>query len=1010
MSISNLWRRLKYALMTLFYTLAVTLGVFSPSIASADALIAYGGSSVTGAVEEIISLPGITVSGSDPSIPMSVSIDDGILYMEDTTGLTFSSDTRATTLSFSGNVTDINNALATLKYRSIQAGAKTLTATILGDGVVFFPENGHLYEVVNNDAPLSWDEAVILAAGRTLNGATGYLATVTTQAENDYLVERLTGDGWFGASDVTTEGDWKWVTGPETGTSFWTGNENGSPVESRFANWAGSEPNDYEPGEDCAQFYSDGSGWNDLPCDGPYLSYYVVEYGAPSDVPTAPEDVTFTVNVTAPSADIVSLASCLDLLDFAEASQSESRYDTVQLTTNIDCTGESIQPLFEEEDPDFGFIGYRGEFDGNGFSLENFEISSFSETVGLFATTNGASFHDITLSGTVSGNYCVGGLVGNATNTSFTDITSTIDVEGAGEVGGLVGCYEANESAEEAFSDISVTNTVINYDDDRVGGVVGKFDSYGSSYTTFERILNDTEFIASSGRLGGVIGEVDSSNDSILSIHDITVESIDVETSTIGGVIGEVDTEDNARLLIDEITIAGSITGGSEVGAIIGELDNDASTANASISDTHIEADVTGQSSVGGLVGEGYNMEITNSSYQGAISSPFDYVGGLVGQADNIELSESWTAGTIQSTDGGYNYGGLFGESYESNIEESYSTMDTTGPSGTAGGLVGAQYYGTISNSYARGDIVAGTSVGGLVGYCEEGSINDSYATGLLATDSDAGGLLGTGNDCITTNSFWDTETSSFEESFGDETGKLTAEMKDLETFTNTDTAGLEESWNFDDVWSITTAVNDGYPCLQWQDENCVNSESDTTPADEDGVATETENAAPNSGDADNDGTQDSEQNNVSSFVNPITSQYSVIKVDAACTLSAVSAEQESAQTVADSGYNYSSGLVKFTASCGTPGYSTTANVIVYGTSASELILRKYNPNTKAYFTINNATIVDTTIGGKKAAVATYQIIDGGVLDTDGSINGIIVDPVGLASLVVGVPNTGFQR
>ncbi len=209
------------------------------------------------------------------------------------------------------------------------------------------------------------------------------------------------------------------------------------------------------------------------------------------------------------------------------------------------------------------------------------------------------------------------------------------------------------------------------------------------------------------------------------------------------------------------------------------------------------------------------------------------------------------------------------------------------------------------------------------------------------------------------------------------------------------------------------TAVNDGYPCLQWTDEACVTLESEEEVEavdDSDGVTTETENAAPNSGDADNDGTQDSEQNNVSSFINPVTAQYSVIKVDVACTLSEVSAQDESSQSVSDSGYNYKSGLVKFTANCGTPGYTTTAQVIVFGATASDLVLRKYNPNTKAYFSINNATIIDTTIGGKQAALATYQIIDGGVLDTDGVANGIIVDPVGLASLAVGVPSTGFLR
>ena len=84
--------------------------------------------------------------------------------------------------------------------------------------------------------------------------------------------------------------------------------------------------------------------------------------------------------------------------------------------------------------------------------------------------------------------------------------------------------------------------------------------------------------------------------------------------------------------------------------------------------------------------------------------------------------------------------------------------------------------------------------------------------------------------------------------------------------------------------------------------------------------------------------------------------------------------------------------------------------VIAFETSPNGLVLRKYNPTTNAYFTITNASLTSTTIGGKSAVVATYQITDGGSLDTDGVVNGIIVDPVGLASLAVSAPNTGFRR
>ena len=77
---------------------------------------------------------------------------------------------------------------------------------------------------------------------------------------------------------------------------------------------------------------------------------------------------------------------------------------------------------------------------------------------------------------------------------------------------------------------------------------------------------------------------------------------------------------------------------------------------------------------------------------------------------------------------------------------------------------------------------------------------------------------------------------------------------------------------------------------------------------------------------------------------------------------------------------------------------------------SSDLVLRKHNPANGSYFTVADAVITDVIIGGLEAVRAVYTIVDGGTLDVDGEVNGVIVDPIGLASLAVGVPNTGFQR
>jgi hypothetical protein len=993
--------RAKVLSVSVAYLFAVATGLFNPLLARADATINYAGSDVAGLVEDVIALPGITVGGSDPIIPLTLSIDDGIMYMTDTTGLTFSTSTTGSTLSFTGSVADINNALATLVYRTLDAGTKTVTATVIQGGVVYNPDNGHIYEVISHGSSLSWDDANPLASALTKNGSNGYLATITTQAENDYLLGKLSGDGWFGASDVGVEGDWQWVTGPEAGTSFWLGLGDGAPVGGLFSNWSSGEPND-SSGEDCAQFYSSGSGWNDLPCDGPYLDYYVVEYGAPGDLPVAPDNITFEVTVSEPTAVVVPISSCLDLID-VHANGTDNRYDILRLTTDIDCTGEVLTPMFDQTDPDFGNIGFRGELDGQGNEITNISIDGTgNNNIGIFAYTNGADVHDISLSGSVNGEYCIGGIVGTARNTNFENITSSITLAGNSDVGGLAGCYESYGTAQSTISSNTVTSTITS--NDSLGGLIGEFDASDTATTNIE--LNEySGTITSSGwAAGGMIADLDAGNDSLTNIDsNVSGGIISAGSDAVGGIVGYVYVDGTATVDLGENSVTGNMLAGDTVGGIIGESNNDTSDDESlSISATHLEIDVssTDDDNVGGLVGYAGDTYIHRSSFSGTVTGADDEVGGLIGEAYDSTIVESYSVGSVDADDGFA--GGLVGRNSQTTILRSYSTADVSGDN-RVGGLVGANG-GYITDSYARGNVSADDNeAGGLAGRCGR-DITNSYSTGVVTAGSDSGGLLGYSDGCDVISGFWDTDSSTQATSGGSETGKSTLEMKNSATFLNPATVGLDAPWDFDDVWYRVATINDGYPCLQWQDPSCVGD------SDADGVSETVENASPNSGDANDDGTADSTQTHVSSFVSPVTSLYAVVETDASCSLAEVASENESAQSVKDSAYSYASGLVNFTADCGTPGYTTTVKVLVFGATASSLVLRKHNPNTNAYFTVSGATITDVVIGGQNAVQAVYQIVDGGDLDTDGLANGTIVDPVGLATLVLGVPNTGFAR
>lgn len=982
--------------MVAWYVVILTGSAVVPRMALALSEVDYSGSNVTGLVEDTIALPGISISSDDLTVPVNLSVDSGILSMTTTTGLSFSTDATGTNISFTGSVSDINDALATLQYRTLNSGTVTVTASILEEGDVYFPSNGHMYEVVDAGGPITANDARTAAAALTKNDANGYLATITTQAEFDYISDRLTGDGWFGAADDVTEDDWQWISGPEAGTSFWAGLSDGSPVGGLFSHWASGEPNN-SGDEDCGQFYSGGSGWNDLPCDGVTLGYYVVEYGAPGDLPTAPPNASFTITTSEPTAQDVLIASCLDLIDVYD-NGSENRYDNLKLTADIDCTGEDLAPLFTEEDPDFSFIGFRGDFDGQGHTISHATVNKPGESfIGLIGYTNDAVIHDITISGDVTGDMCTGGIVGDATDSTFQNVTSSVNVTGGDRTGGIVGCYEGEAGTGE-IADSTATGTVSGYD--TTGGLVGSAD-----------VVEDAEFSINGSSFSGtvdseysgispILGQAYAYGTSLVTLESNTNAGIDVpDAVTVGGVVGNVYTQDSGAILVKSNTVTGEVRAGATVGGLIGSAYNDGSDDSITIQNSSISTNVTSTDgdNVGGLVGYGEDVHITRSYFSGLVTGADDEVGGLIGESSDSSIDESYVLGDVDGNDGFV--GGLVGRNAQTTITKSYATGDVTGDD-RVGGLVGANG-GEISDSYARGTVTGNDQVGGLAGRCG-GEINRSYATGVVDGSTNVGGLIGADDSCDTADSFWDTETT-MQASSPTGTGKTTVEMKTEATYTDLATDGLDSAWDFAAVWNLNESANDGYPCLQWHSGVC-----DVTEDDDDGIPAEVEAAAPNGGDANNDGTPDAEQPNVSSFVNPTTGEYATLVVDASCTIQTISAGAESVNALADPGYEYPAGLLDFDVNCGTPGFTTTITQYFFGLSTNGLVLRKYKSSNQSYTTITGASLVQATIGGKSVVEATYSITDGGIYDDDGAVNGTIVDPAGVALGVVGVPNTGL--
>jgi hypothetical protein len=237
-------------------------------------------------------------------------------------GITVSAfNTTTGVLVFNGTTTASNweTVLRGVEFRSTTSTCYALQRRVtFVAGIVFYnPLTEHFYEYVSGST--TWTNSKTSAENRSYFGRAGYLATMSSEAENNFIWKLMSSDGWFGASDemgvvntakgttafasqAAVEQKWHWVTGPEKGTQFSNGS---TAVVGQYAKWAGGEPNN-AGGEHYGQFYSGNAGqWNDLPNTS--LPGYICEYGdMPGDITTSTTILTRNLEISGASSGYIS--------------------------------------------------------------------------------------------------------------------------------------------------------------------------------------------------------------------------------------------------------------------------------------------------------------------------------------------------------------------------------------------------------------------------------------------------------------------------------------------------------------------------------------------------------------------------------------------------------------------------------------------------------------------------------------------------------------------------------
>ncbi|MDX1765359.1 MAG: S8 family serine peptidase [Candidatus Saccharimonadales bacterium] len=175
---------------------------------------------------------------------------------------------------------------------------------------------------------------------------------------------------------------------------------------------------------------------------------------------------------------------------------------------------------------------------------------------------------------------------------------------------------------------------------------------------------------------------------------------------------------------------------------------------------------------------------------------------------------------------------------------------------------------------------------------------------------------------------------------------------------------------------------------------------------DEDGVIDSIEKDGPNNGDANDDGTVDYIQPNVTTAINNITGGTTTLEISGCTSVDNFSVVEESELASQSTDYDFPLGLNDFTLTC--PSAGDTATITVYYDDVEEINeYYKVAGDGSVTDITSQVTIGTDNIGGTAVTTVSYDVTDGGSLDEDGLANGTIEDPAGYGVLAASLADTG---
>ncbi|MBQ7463060.1 MAG: hypothetical protein IJS63_12600 [Bacteroidaceae bacterium] len=251
------------------------------------------------------------------------------------------------------------------------------------------------------------------------------------------------------------------------------------------------------------------------------------------------------------------ISTAQEFIDFAEAVNGGETTANAVLTDDIDLNGIDWTPIGNATNV------YTGTFDGGGFTISNFSLSTTSDNSGLFGKIgSGAVVKNFTIEGSITSN-----------NHQY--------------VGGVVGCSDGAVTISNIHSKVDITCSK-----SRHGGVLGYQSNTGTiniNNCTYSGTLTVTGNV--SGNFGGIVGLTQNSASAVVNITNCLFDGeIDDGTgANAGGIVGY---SNKTKVTIKDCLSIGTITA-TKPGQFIGQLN--ASNSKWAGNNYYVDGSLIGQ-------------------------------------------------------------------------------------------------------------------------------------------------------------------------------------------------------------------------------------------------------------------------------------------------------------------------------------------------------------------------------------------------------------------------------